>query len=181
MRPRPLLRAALGTSRHCDPRPEVRFQRRPLGSLTWSRHLRPAVTLSPNLNPRWCCQAPIRRALLSNLSLWGPLNKKTGFLLSPTMTPWYLVLCKTPKEGGTSMAPWSPPLYYYTAIIDTKTTNKSLGFRPTLALISDPEHLASGTSDWACHTIEPDPKASWCFQTSVPRVLPHKPTSLGIP
>ena len=71
-----------------------------------------------------------------------------------------------------------PPLHS-TAILDTKSRHKSLSNSLTLALISHPEELPSGSIDRACHTLGPKPKVCLCFQTSVPTALANTPSRQG--
>ena len=59
-------------------------------------------------------------------------------------------------------------------------TNPSLSRRLTLALISDASDLTSASADRACGALGPNPNPSLCFQSSVPIVLVHKHSTLGI-
>ena len=81
-------------------------------------------------------------------------------------------------ERETRPWPMRPPLHS-TAILDTKSRDKSLSNRLTLALISHPEELPSGPIDRACHTLGPKLKACLCFQTSVPTALANTPSRQG--
>ena len=66
-----------------------------------------------------------------------------------------------------------------TAIVDTKSRDKSLSKRLRLILSSYPEEFFLRFVDWACHTYVPKPKLSLCFQNSVLKVLGHTPSRLG--
>ena len=66
-----------------------------------------------------------------------------------------------------------------TALLDTKSRDRSLKKGRTLALHSNPEQLPSRSVDGACHTLGPKPEPSLCFQTSGPAALTHTPSTLG--
>ena len=82
------------------------------------------------------------------------------------------------RDKDSSMALEASP--HTTAIVDTKSRDKSLSKCLRLALSSYPEEFFSWFVDWACHTYVPKPKLSLCFQTSVLKVLGHTHFRLGL-